>query len=112
MGLQVDTVFVWVSDLGAAVEWYRELGLETGPLYGTWQVMEVSGETRFALHHGVRPPGPSTAVVSLRTGDLQSEIERLARTGITPIDEVTDTGTARFVTFLDPDGNAIQLLER
>lgn len=74
--------------------------------------MEVSGDTRFALHQGVRPPGPSTAVAAFRTGDLESEIERLAGRGIIPIDEVTDTGTARFVTFVDPDGNEIQLLER
>jgi predicted enzyme related to lactoylglutathione lyase len=51
-------------------------------------------------------------VISFRVPDLRAEIERLAGEGIAPIDEVTDSGTARFVTFADPDGNEIQLLER
>jgi predicted enzyme related to lactoylglutathione lyase len=75
--------------------------------------MEVSGDTRFALHQGIREPGPSTAVPSFRVGDLQAELERLAGLGIeTAEPEITDTGTARFITFVDPDGNEIQLLER
>ncbi len=40
-------------------------------------------------------------------------MERLAADGIHPTDrEVTDTGMARFTTYLDPDGNEVQLLER
>lgn len=109
---QVDTVFIWVNDLDAALEWYRAIGFEPGPLYGTWQVMTVDGETKFALHQGIREAGPSTAVISFRIDDLESEIARLGDDGIEPIDEITDTGTTRFTTFVDPDGNEIQLLER
>lgn len=112
MTLQVDTVFIWVTDLDVSLEWYRSVGFEPGPRYDTWQVMNVVGETRFALHQGLRPDGPSTSVTSFRVGDLESAIERLSREGIEPTDTVTDTGTARFVTFVDPDGNEIQLLER
>lgn len=112
MSLQVDTVFVWVNDLDAALDWYGTVGFEPGPLYGTWQIMNVDGETRFALHQGIRPDGPATAVISFLIADLEAEIERLDAAGITPIDEITDSGTARFVTFADPDGNEIQLLER
>lgn len=112
MSLQVDTVFVWVNDMDSALAWYETVGFEPGPLYGTWQIMNVVGETRFALHQGIRPGGPSTAVLSFRVGDLEAEIERLGREGIAPVDEITDSGTARFVTFNDPDGNEIQLLER
>ncbi|HSM45177.1 MAG TPA: VOC family protein [Acidimicrobiia bacterium] len=112
MTLQVDTVFIWVNDLEAAVEWYQTIGFEPGPLFETWQVMNVEGETKFALHQGIREPGPSTAVVSFRVGDLDSEITRLATQGIEPRDEITDTGTTRFTTFVDPDGNEIRLLER
>ncbi|HEU4894562.1 MAG TPA: VOC family protein [Acidimicrobiia bacterium] len=112
MGLQVDTVFIWVTDLDESLAWYRAIGFEPGPRYDTWQVMKVDGETRFALHQGIRSDGPSTAVVSFRVGDLEGEIARLADLGIEPTDDVTDSGTARFITFLDPDGNEIQLLER
>lgn len=112
MGLQVDTVFIWVTDLDESLGWYRAIGFEPGPRYNTWQVMTVDGETRFALHQGIRSEGPSTAVISFRVEDLAVEVARLAELGIGPRDEVTDSGTARFVTFLDPDGNEIQLLER
>lgn len=112
MSLQVDTVFIWVTDLDASLDWYRTIGFEPGPRYDTWQVMDVPGDTRFALHQGIRPPGPSTSVPSFRVGDLESEIARLADEGIEPQNEITDSGTARFVAFQDPDGNEIQLLER
>lgn len=112
MRLQVDTVVIWVNDLAASLDWYTTVGFEPGPLYGTWQVMNVDGETKFALHQGIREPGQSTAVVSFRVDDLNAEIQRLSSHGIEPLDSVTDTGTTRFTTFSDPDGNEIRLLER
>jgi catechol 2,3-dioxygenase-like lactoylglutathione lyase family enzyme len=112
VGLQVDTVFIWVTDLDESLGWYRAIGFEPGPRYDTWQVMTVDGETRFALHQGIRAEGPSTAVVSFRVDALEEEVARLAGLGIEPRDEMTDSGTARFITYLDPDGNEIQLLER
>lgn len=87
-------------------------GSSPGHLYDTWQVMNVDGETKFALHQGIREEGPSTTVISFRVEDLESEIARLAAGGIEPIDQITDTGTTRFTTFVDPDGNEVQLLER
>ena len=112
MSLQVDTLFIWVTDLEESLDWYQQVGFEPGPRYDTWQVMNVDGDTRFALHQGIREPGPSTSVPSFRVDDVQHEIDRLATLGIEPIDQITDSGTARFVTFVDPDGNEIQLLQR
>jgi len=113
MELHLDTVFIWVNDLEISLPWYRSLGLEPGALYGPWQEMTLGGDTRFALHQGNRPPGESTAVPSFRVADLDSEIARLAKAGVTPSDrEITNTGAARFITFADPDGNQIQLIER
>ncbi|MEE8405535.1 MAG: VOC family protein [Acidimicrobiia bacterium] len=113
MAFQVDTVFVWVTDLDASVEWYDMLGIASGPRYGPWQTMEVDGETTRALHEGDRPEGRATGALAFRVGDLDAEVKRLARLGIEPTDdEITDTGVARFTTFSDPDDNDIQLLER
>lgn len=113
MTFQLDTVFVWVTDIDHALGWYSKLGIDAGDRYGAWQNMMVQGDTRFALHQGERPPGSSTAVPSFRVGDLEAEMNRLANLGIEPTDpEVTDTGVARFTTYTDPDGNQIQLLER
>lgn len=104
---------MWVGDLEAATTWYATVGIEAGDRYGSWQNMKVDGEVRFALHEGDRPTGGSTAVPSFRVGDLEAEIRRLENLGVHPTDaEITDTGVARFITFADPDGNEIQLLER
>lgn len=113
VSIQVDTAFVWVTDLDESVEWYGRLGIEPGPRYATWQRMELDGDTQFALHQGMREPGPSTAVIAFRVDDLKQRIEELAGHGIEPIDpNITDTGAVRFVTYRDPDGNEIQVLER
>ena len=113
MALQVDTVFVWVTDLDRSVEWYASLGIEPGPRYGAWQNMAVDGKVRFALNLGDRPQGRATGAVAFRVHDLDTELERLAGLGIEPTDSsTTDTSVARFTTFGDPDGNDIQLLER
>ena len=113
MPFAIDTVFLWVRDLDASLEWYRRFGIDAGPRFGSWQVMSVDGETRFGLHQGERIINGSTAGVAFGVADLDAEMRRLADEGITPTDrEVTDTGTARFTTYLDPDGNEVQLLER
>jgi catechol 2,3-dioxygenase-like lactoylglutathione lyase family enzyme len=113
MAFQVDTVFVWVTDLDASIEWYAMLGIGAGPRYGAWQNMTVDGDTTFALHEGDRPEGRATGALAFRVGDLDAEIKRLALSEIEPADdEITDTGVARFTTFRDPDDNDIQLLER
>lgn len=113
MSLQVDTVYVWVNDLEQALQWYATLGFEPGDRYGPWQTMNMAGNVAFALHQGIREEGPATAVVSFLVDDLESEIKRLSDLYIEPSDpDITDTGTARFTTFKDPDGNEIQLLER
>lgn len=114
MTLQVDTVFIWVNDLDVSLDWYQALGFEPGPRYGPWQTLNVDGSVAFALHEGIREPGMSTSVTSFRVDDLDSDVERLKQIhGIVPSDDaITDTGTARFTTFIDPDGNEIQLLER
>ncbi|MGB7859094.1 MAG: VOC family protein [Acidimicrobiia bacterium] len=113
MAFQVDTVFVWVSEVEQAAKWYRRFGIDPGPRFGGWQTMHVDGETRFALHEGVGAKSGSTATVAFRVADLEHEIARLADLEITPVDpSITNTGVARFITFQDPDGNVVQLLER
>ncbi len=112
MALRVDTVFVKVADLTRSVNWYRRFGIEPGPRYDDWQTMNVDGETSFALHRWDPMPAPAKTVIAFRVDDLDAAVTRLAAEGIEPIDEATDIGVARFITFADPDGNEVQLLER
>ena len=113
MSFTIDTVFVWVADIDRSVAWYRTFGIEAGSRHGTWQGMTTEGETRFGLHQGERERESPTAAIAFGVADLDAEMTRLTDLGISPVDgEVTDTGAARFVTYRDPDGNEVQLLER
>jgi catechol 2,3-dioxygenase-like lactoylglutathione lyase family enzyme len=108
----LDTVFVWVTDLDRSLGWYAKLGLEPGPQHGTWQPMVLEGDAVFALHEGRGDHTRVNAVVGLRIDDLDAAIAELAAAGIEPLDSMlTDTGQRRFTTFVDPDGNQIQLIE-
>ena len=108
----VDTVFVWVADIDRALSWYAKLGLDPGPRHAAWQPMALDGDTVFALHEGRGEHTRVNAVVGLRVDDLDGAIGQLADAGIEPLDSMlTDTGQRRFTTYVDPDGNQIQLIE-
>ncbi len=109
----IDVVFFWVADVERSVAWYTQvLGIEAGPRYGDWQEFRVSGPTRFAVHGGAVGGETSNAVVAFRVADLGEAMRGLADRGVEPVDSITDTGSARFVTYVDPDGNRVQVLER
>ncbi|HJR90917.1 MAG TPA: VOC family protein [Acidimicrobiia bacterium] len=108
----VDTVFLKVTDLDRALDWYRRvLGVAAGPRFGDWQVLDVGGDVTFALHRFDSAPGGINGVVALRVDDLDAAIDLAVARGAQPVDpDVTDTGAKRFTTFADPDGNHIQLI--
>ncbi|HSR46087.1 MAG TPA: VOC family protein [Acidimicrobiia bacterium] len=109
----INVVFLWVRDVDRALNWYTNvLGLEAGPRYGDWQEFNVPGGTRFAVHGGRTEAGQPTAVVAFGVPDLAEAMAHMAGAGATPIGEITDTGAARFATYVDPDGNQVQLLEK
>lgn len=110
---RIEVVFYWVTDLNAVLPFYTDvLGLEAGPRYGDWQEFHLGGTARFALHGGAQPRTGPTAAVSFAVESLEEAMSDLAVAGHHPTDEVTDTGAARFVTYEDPEGNPVQLLER
>ncbi|CAN5798961.1 hypothetical protein BH23ACT5_BH23ACT5_23850 [soil metagenome] len=109
----VDTVFYKVTDLERSVTWYRDvLGIHPGPRYGDWQILVVGGEVTFALHRFDDPHPGVNAVVALAVEDLNAVIDHAAAVGVQPVDaEVTRTDDMLFVTYGDPDGNHIQLIQ-
>ncbi len=111
--MHVDTVFVWVADLERSMPFYRDvLGLEPGPRFGSWQAMATEG-ARFALHEGEAPDGErQRAVVGFAVPDLEAAVDRIRQLGHEPIGPPADTGVSWFVTYEDPDGTHVQLIER
>jgi predicted enzyme related to lactoylglutathione lyase len=110
----LDLVFYWVSDLGRAVGFYRDvLGLDLVQRDGdSWVEFDVGGR-RLALHAVAEgqpvQAGGATAVFSVN--DLDEAAALLEDRGVTAVHEGDVEGFARFASFLDPDGNTFQLIE-
>ena len=111
---ELDHVYYWTADMDRAVAFYRDvLELTLVRRDGeNWAVFEAGGR-RFALHGAIegRPmtPGGATAVFSV--DDLDRARAALADRGVEFGHEGDVQGYARFASFRDPDGNAVQLIE-
>lgn len=111
--MRVHTVHVAVPDLDEALGFYRDvLGIPSGPRFGDWQTMDVEGSTAFALHGGMDPFGGQRTVVSIEVDDLDREATRIIGLGHRPLEDApVDTGRARFLTWTDPWGTQVQLIQ-
>jgi catechol 2,3-dioxygenase-like lactoylglutathione lyase family enzyme len=111
---RLDLVFYWVSDMERAVAFYRDvLGLKLlRQESATWAEFDAGGR-RFALHSaGDGQPvraGGATAVFAV--GDLNRAKAELSARGVTFTHEGDIEDYARFASFLDPEGNSVQLIE-
>jgi CreA protein len=111
----LDHVYYWVSDMDRAVTFYEEvLGLRLRRRDGSnWAEFEA-GPARFALHGAIegRPLRPGGATAVFRVADLDAARASLESRGAGFEDHVGEVeGLARFASFRDPDGNAIQIIE-
>jgi catechol 2,3-dioxygenase-like lactoylglutathione lyase family enzyme len=107
-------VWFWTRDLDRAVAFYTEvLGLRLLRRDGDeWAELDA-GPVRLGLHGaGERAEPPTGGTLALRVEDLDASRLALEERGVTfdaYIGEVE--GRARFASFADPDGNALQLIE-
>jgi len=111
---RLDLVFYWVTDMDRAVAFYRDvLGLNLVRRdENTWVEFE-SGGGRLALHSMAEgqpmKPGGATAVFAV--DDLDRAKTELSSRGVRFGHEGDVAGFARFASFLDTEGNTLQLIE-
>ena len=110
-------VTVWTDDLERLVEFYRDtLGLALRGSHHGWANFAF-GEMRLnlGLHDQVHGPSkdPYRVMLSFCVDNIQSEYGRLSEQGVEfiRVPEKEDWG-GMVATFLDPDGNVLQLLEK
>lgn len=110
----VDTVIVFVTDLERSIEWYSEV-LEL-PL--EWQrgdfAMFNAGNIPLALHGGAQPCDVREnhgSLISFAVEDYASVKAKLVSRGCQFVFE-NQSPDAIFGTFLDPDGNTLQIAQK
>lgn len=107
----LDHVYYWVRDMDVSVAFYRDVvGLSPVRRAGDGWAEFDAGPVRLALHGGPAQPGGGTAV--FRVEDLDAARHLLEQRGARFDEHVGEVeGFARFATFRDPDGNALQIIE-
>jgi predicted enzyme related to lactoylglutathione lyase len=110
----VDHVWFWVTDMDRAVAFYRDaLGLEVRMRHDDrWAELDA-GTIRIGLHGAIdgRPTTQGGTAVFL-VEDLDSATAALRERGVVFDDHLGEVpGYARYASFADPDGNAMQLIE-
>ena len=109
-------VTIWTEDLERLVRFYRDtLGLELHRHHGDFANF-VFGNVRLnlGLHDRVKGQAsdPYRVMVSFGVPDIHDEYRRLKEQGVESIRVPEQEGWGGWVaTFLDPDGNVLQLLQ-
>ena len=115
---RVDFVAVPVRDLERAERFYGEtLGLERNPNSGKrWVEFEIGSVTLALVSPEVMgpefEPRPHQMPIALRVEDVEEARRRLQAAGVEFQHETIDSGVCHLATFVDPDGNALQLHRR
>jgi len=109
---RVEQVWFWVSDMDRAVAFYTEaLGLELVRRHGgEWAELEAGG-VRLALHGGASEDRPAGGTVVFEVEDLDETRFAMELHGVALGGAGEAEGLARFISFTDPDGNRMQLIE-
>jgi catechol 2,3-dioxygenase-like lactoylglutathione lyase family enzyme len=110
--MQLDHVYYWTRDMDASVAFYRDVvGLELVRREGNEWAEFDAGTARLALH-GTDEPVPGSGTAVFRVEDLDAARWQLTSRGVRFDAQVGEVeGFARFATFHDPDGHAVQLIE-
>lgn len=113
----LDMVLLFTTDVDRAVAWYTDiLGLTLRARHGDFVVFETGG-TPLALHGGANASAAAAAAQStsatpvLRVDDYAAAKAALEAKGCVFTFE-NSTPHAVFGSFSDPDGNALQIIER
>jgi predicted enzyme related to lactoylglutathione lyase len=109
----ISVVWVPVTDMDRSLEFYADtLGLDIEHQEDDWS-MVVAGAVRVGLnaredaHHGEGGGVIAFAV----SDDIEEAVSELASAGVEIAGDVTEHPWGKVATFLDPDGNELQLYE-
>ena len=115
----IDVAFIHTPH-HALADWYADvLGLPVGYGDAGWQSFQVSEGSRFAIDYTTFPRSAvekQAILLSFKVNDIRQEVETLAGRGVrfypSAKTAIFDVGPSLVATFIDPDGNWMQLSQR
>ena len=112
----IHSVVIWTEDVSRLLPFYRDvLGLKPQMENEGFIAFEASSGAALALgsHSEVkgRSRDPYRMMVDLQVDDCQAEYERLSKEGVEFVRAPSKEGDVTIATFLDPDGNVLQLFQ-
>jgi predicted enzyme related to lactoylglutathione lyase len=114
----VHSTFIWTEDLPGLLSFYRDtLGLETDMEAEGFVMFKAASGAQLGLgaHSEVKGKSkePVRVMVNFTVDDCQAEYERLSGKGVMFVKEpeVQPGDGGNLATFVDPDGNTLQLFE-
>lgn len=113
-------IFFKCADPKKMNEWYKKnLGMPVAD-YGTmfeWREMDDKEKTGYTLWSAFPTdtkhfePSKKDFMINYRVEDIESLVKDLKATGVTVLDEITNSEYGKFVHILDPENNSIELFE-
>lgn len=107
-------VIIWTEDMKRLLPFYKDtLGLPTQMEADEFAVFQ-GGQLALGQHSEVKGKSrdPNRLMVNLNVDDCQAEYQRLRGKGVHFVREPSkDQGEITIATFLDPDGNTLQLFQ-
>ena len=110
----ISVVWLPVSDMDKALEFYGDtLGLDIEQQEDDWSLV-VAGAVRIGLNgrDSEHSGGEGGAVIAFAVSeDIEGSVEELRAAGVEIAGDVSEHPWGKVATFLDPDGNELQLFE-
>ncbi len=107
---------IWSEDMHRLLPFYRDLlGLRVGVeapgfvVFGDGRTPAVALGTHSEVRG--RASDPARHIVGLETDDITGESQRLKAAGVEFVEDPRDHGNVVVATFMDPEGNLLQLLQ-
>jgi len=112
---RIGCVFVPVSDMGRAIDWYSrllDLPVNRTSHGGLIYDLPMQGETGLILDGHKRVANSSQPICFFWTGDIRRTHAFLVTNEAEIVGDIDDIGSVTTLVFKDPDGNLLMVCQR
>jgi hypothetical protein len=116
----VSVVYIHSANKAKLTKWYQEtLGLKASWDAPDWTSFQFANGVKFAIDQQVHPVSllqKQPIMINFEVKNLKKAIEDLSKKDVkfypSKADTIVDVGTALVATFIDPDGNFVNISQQ